>query len=88
MHIFGIKKSTLVVFKNMRHNTIHESSSRFKKRIIDIDSYEATIFPAEKVENTKRLPIKCILKNEGRTKKPRTGVESNGDVVNDDVTYR
>jgi hypothetical protein len=30
----------------------------FRSRIIDIDAYEATIFPAEKVENTLRHPAK------------------------------
>ena len=42
----------------------HDGSSRFRRRILDIDSYEATIFPVEKIENTKRLPIKFKLQND------------------------
>ena len=34
------------------------NATSFRSRIIDIDAYEATIFPAEKVENTHRHPAK------------------------------
>ena len=58
------------------------------KSIIDIDSYEATIFPAEKIEYAKQIPVKSKLSNQGRPKKPKIGIESNGGVPNEDITYR
>ena len=58
------------------------------KSIIDIDSYEATIFPAEKIDYSKRIPVKSKLSSQGRHKKPKIGIESNGDVPNEDIIYR
>ena len=37
----------------------------FRSRIIDIDAYEATIFPAEKVENSIRYPAKMKIRQKG-----------------------
>ena len=58
------------------------------RSIIDIDSYEATIFPAEKMEYSKRIPVKSRAHNHGRSKKPKIGIESNGDVPNEGILYR
>ena len=65
-----------------------DGSPRFRRRILDIDSYEATIFPVEKIENTKRLPIKFKLQNDIKSKKPKLGAESNGDCINEETAYR
>lgn len=65
----------------------HNASSRFRRRIIDIDSYEATIFPAERVENTKRLPAKIKIQNGARRRKTRTDLESSPN-VNENLSYR
>ena len=58
------------------------------KSFINIDSYEATIFPAEKMEYSKRIPVTGRSSNKGRSKKPKVGVESNGNVPNEEVLYR
>ena len=58
------------------------------RSIIDIDSYEATIFPAEKMEYSKRIPVKSKSHYHGRAKKPKVGIESNGDVPNEGISYR
>ena len=60
----------------------HEGLSSFHHRIIEIDSYEATIFPAERVENTKRLKAHVNQKSKG------VSLSAENLVISDDIVYR
>ena len=56
--------------------------------MIDIDSYEATIFPAERIENIKQLPAKIQLHNDSKQRKSRRDIESTPNVGNGNSAYR
>ena len=46
------------------------------------------LFEIEKMEYSKHIPVKSKSHNHGRAKKPKVGIESNGDVPNEAILYR
>ena len=60
-----------------------KNAPSFRNRIFNIDAYEATIFPAEKVEKTQRIPAK--MKEQKQINDAEAAKQS---LLNEDINYR